>query len=132
MVSPIKRCIHCSVLGLSLTFFDTCHVGQVTLHFHLSGKKITCPITGQVGLSRYSSSYRFSRTFHQLPHHETALEIQMSFLLRFVFLLQYRTSFCSFLFWNYETEFQQWHLESFLWFEWLLNRTMKQQLSLVT
>ena len=47
------------------------------------------------------------------------------FLLHFIFLLRYRMSLCSFLFWNYQAEFRQRYLESFPWFEWLLNCTMK-------
>ena len=35
--------IHNSIQGLTLAFFATCHVRQITLHFYLSGGKITCP-----------------------------------------------------------------------------------------
>ena len=61
--SKQKENISCSFQDSTLTFLATFHVGQVTLQFCLSGRRITCLRTGQVDLSRYTPSYRFYRTF---------------------------------------------------------------------
>ena len=79
--------------GSTLMFFDTCHVGQVTLHFCLSGKKSLVQELSELALVGTPPSYWFCRTFHLPSEWNSPGNSNVHLAIKFCFLFS-SYSFC--------------------------------------